>query len=665
VKRFLLGIAILLWSGFIVTVFYITQKPNISALMGLADTIWTLLVAALLLFNAYGMGKRVLSALGMRPIDGIERFLLGVGCGLGALGLLGLGISAIQMAKVPILATFQIGLALFFILSNDIKNLREDIKVLKANLHLSFNQYGLPAKLAILLPFAFSFLLTLVPPFEAFDALLYHLAQPASILQNGGIHALDNVPFWFPNITENVYLWALAFGSERAPQIIHLAWGTLAALLLWHWSTKTWNAAIGGKVLLLITAIPSLAMLASWAYADMALVYYAVASLYTLTSYRISKTLSLLMVTGFLAGLSMGVKYTSFVLPLTCGLILLFRRPFIQSFKEATQFSVAALLIALPWYVRNTVFMGNPFYPFIFGGQYWDDFLSKWYAGAGTGIGWNALQIFMLPLNTLLGNKDATFFDGRLGPLFLVLTPCTLWILLSRTPRDSAQKLSLVSISFFVALSFAAWTLGVINSAALWQARLLFPAIMAFSIPTALGWDAIQEADTSSLRISFIVNVLITIVITLTVFENGVFTLQRNPLAVIFGAQSREGYIKRVASSYAELIQNMDKLPANASVYSLFEPRSYGLPRSIQPDAIVSNFAHDLYLYKSPGEIINTWKREGYTHILVYERGRQFILESNTEYLKPGLGDALTETLSRLQLVNQTPDQIYSIYKIP
>src|SRR5688500_1501395 len=138
---------------------------------------------------------------------------------------------------------------MFFILSNDIGKLHRDLKVLGTNLKLSFSQFGIFTKLAILLPLAFSFLLTLVPPFEAFDALLYHLAQPARVLQDGGLGVVDNVPFWFPNLTENVYLWALAMGSERAAQIIHFSWATLSALLLWTWIVKVCNIEFTRKLI--------------------------------------------------------------------------------------------------------------------------------------------------------------------------------------------------------------------------------------------------------------------------------------------------------------------------------------------------------------------------------------------------------------------------------
>jgi hypothetical protein len=667
-KRSIPIVSFLLWTVIIISTYYVVQKPSLlNAFAGLADTLRTLIVAALLLFNAYGLGKRILRWVGLNSIDAVDRLLLGCGIGLGALGLLGLGFSAAQLARVPILFLFVIGLTAFFALKSDLQNIHADLNAFATHWNLSFSQFSLFSKIVIILPFIFSFLLTLVPQFEAFDALLYHLAQPARVLQDGGLHSVDIPHFWFPNLTENVYFWALAMGSERAAQIIHFAWGTLSALLLWRWAVKVWNIEIGRKTLLLLAGIPSLPMLASWAYADMALVFYATATLYTLTFFESTKSPTWLCLAGIMAGLAMGVKYTSFTVPVASGLLILLwrRRAFLHAVIHAAQFSLIALSSAIPWYARNAMIMKNPFYPFVFGGRYWDTFRAEWYSDAGTGIGWDLPQILLLPLNTILGYRDQNFFDGRIGPLFLILAPLALWILLSGSYQDSDRGLSLQAIGLFTAVSFAAWTFGVISSLSLWQARLLLPALMPFAIPAALGWDGLKTLDTSKFRISFFSNVIISIIIVLTIWDNGLFVLQRNPLSVAFGTQTRAGYIARVNPSYAALMQIMDEVPADARIYSLFEPRSYDLPRLTQPDAINSNFSHDLHLYATPLEIIQHWRAEGYTHVIVYERGLDFMIESPSSKLTSAAQVALGETLARLELISQTPDKVYTIYRIP
>jgi hypothetical protein len=667
-KRSTAVLLFLLWTGILLSAYYVVQKPGIfSAFTGLADTLWTLIVAALLLFNAYGIGMRVLSWSGLKSIDEVDRLLLGCGIGLGGLGLLSLGLSLVQIARVPVFSFLIAFLTAFFVLNKDLGKLLLDLKTFLIHWNLSFSQFSLFSKIAIILPFLFSFLLTLAPQFEAFDALLYHLAQPARILQDSGLQTIDIPQFWFPNLTENVYLWALALGSERAAQIMHFAWASFSALLLWRWAVKVWEVEIGRKTLLLMAAIPCLPMLASWAYADLALVFYAVAALYSLTLFESTKSLAWLRIAGIMAGLAMAVKYTSFTVPLTCGLLILFwrRKTFSQALILSAQFSLITLMIAAPWYVRNAIYMGNPFYPFAFGGRYWDAFRAAWYSGVGTGIGRDLLQIVLLPLNIVLGVHDQNFFDGRIGPLFLVLAPFAGWILLSRSRQDSDSGLSLQAIGIFSAITFAAWTFGVINSIRLWQARLLLPGLIPFVIPAALGWEALKSFDSSKLRISFFTNIVIAVVIALAVFDNGLFVLQRNPLAMAVGAQSRLSYIARVNPSYAALMQIMDGLPRAAYVYCLFEPRSYSLPRRIQPDAINYNFAHDLYLYKTPSEIIQHWKAQGYTDLLLYERGLDFVAHDSASEFTPATQEALSETLKRLELVAQTTDSVYSIYHIP
>lgn len=661
-KRLIAVVSFLLWTGIILSTHYVVQKPGLlNAFPGLMNTLWTLIAAGLLVFNAYGLGSVVLDRLGGHALDRLDRLLLGTGAGLGALGLLGLIFSVAQLALQAVFLLVLAGLTVLSVFNGSWRKFRADFSAFAAHWNLSFNQYNLFTRVALALLFTFPFLLTLAPQFEAFDALLYHLAQPARVLQDGGLRPLNIPHFWFPNLTENVYLWALALRSERLAQMMHFTWAVLAALLLWRWAIRVWGVEIGRKTLLLLAAIPSLPMLASWAYADMALVFYGIATLYAVTLFESTRTAGWLRVVGIMAGLAMTIKYTSFTVPLTAGLlILVWRRGTLsEALAYATRFSLVALLIAAPWYVRNALYTGNPIYPFGFGGRYWDAFRAEWYASPGTGIGWDVGQLVMLPLNVILGYRDENFYDGRLGPLLLLLAPLAVWILLSGVRDGSHRGRSKQAIGLFCLLSFAAWTFGVISTKSLWQARLLFPAAIPFALPAALGWEALKAFDSSRFRVSFFSSVVIAVVIALTLFDNGMFVLQRNPLAMALGTQTRLGYIARVNPAYAALMQTVAELPAGAHLYSIYEPRSYGLPRSTQPDPINDNFAHDLHLYGAPSEITAQWQLQGYTHVLVSERG----LSLSTG--EPAImQQALRETLQSLVLVAQTPDREYSIYRL-
>ena len=56
---------------------------------------------------------------------------------------------------------------------------------------------------------------------------------------------------------------------------------------------------------------------------------------------------------------------------------------------------------------------------------------------------------------------------------------------------------------------------------------------------------------------------------------------------------------------------------------------------------------------------------EGYTYVLVYERGLEFMLENNRDRMTDEVLESFLETMQELQVVSQTPDKVYTIYRIP
>jgi hypothetical protein len=159
--------------------------------------------------------------------------------------------------------------------------------------------------------------------------------------------------------------------------------------------------------------------------------------------------------------------------------------------------------------------------------------------------------------------------------------------------------------------------------------------------------------------------IIVTVVVALTAIDMGMFVLQRNPLSFALGLQSRLQYMQRVNPSYAALYNLMTRLPEDAHVYSLFEPRTYALPRTTQPDIALDNFAHDLYLYQAPEMIIQHWRADHYTHVVINENGLNFTITSPMSKFTPAMQSSLQKALGELELIAQTPDKVYSVYQIP
>ncbi len=667
--RALLALLFFLWMGFLVAFFYITQKPlALQVLPGLAATLWALGLTLLMVLNAASLGSGLLGFL-WPDSESTSAFLIGVGLGLGAIGLLGFALAVVGLAQGLSLLLIQLAALGFFAWNGWLRRAAKGFADVWSGLHLSVPAGLRWIPVVAVLTLGFSFLLAFAPPVEGFDGLLYHLTVPSLWLRDGGLRAYNIPHYWFPQLVEGIFIWALGLGSEQATQLLHLVFGVLTVVLLWNWARENWRERVAWWTVALLLSMPSLPWLAAWAYTDLALAFYTLAVLYLLWKTTPDSPVLQSVLTGLLAGLAMGIKYTSFVVPVFGMFFLfwIFRRQPGRSWRMLLAFGFSAMLVAAPWYVRNWAWMGNPFYPFVFGGRYWDAFRARWYADLGTGIGFDPLALLSLPLTVTLGYRDANYFDGRIGPLWLVLFPLTVWALWRARTAPALQRRGLWLLGSFTLVSLLFWVVGVMNSSALWQSRLLFPALIPFAIPTALGVLQLSALDSRALRISFIAQVIIAVLLFATLLDFSLSVVARNPLAVSLGITQRFAYIEHYQSGYADLLSLTAQTPADASIYFLFEPRSYGVNRQVQPDAINDNFAHDLYLYHNADAILNAWRAQGYTHVLVSQRGLDFVA---ADLRKSGLFDLdLTrewkQVAARLKWVASSSDGAYDLYALP
>ena len=89
------------------------------------------------------------------------------------------------------------------------------------------------------------------------------------------------------------------------------------------------------------------------------------------------------------------------------------------------------------------------------------------------------------------------------------------------------------------------------------------------------------------------------------------------------------------------------QLPCDAKVLFLWEPRSYYVRRTVQPDAILDQFAHLHHLYRDANAIARAVREQGYTHILLYRAGLDYIYVSGTDPIHAEDVRVLQEMLTR------------------
>lgn len=228
---------------------------------------------------------------------------------------------------------------------------------------------------------------------RGFDIYQYHWAVPQLYLLHHAIYAL---PGWahanFPFNSEMLNTLALACGSQEAAVFIQGAFGLLAIILIVGFLYRRFGflAAWLGAALSICNNL--VAGLLVSGYAELAVTFYAVASLVVVLAWLDQREqtagMPLLVLAGLFAGFGLGAKYTEgqvivgiALLLIGVGVIRLVGprrqgKPLLPAFgrllADLMIYGAAILLAVLPWLLKDWVLLGNPIYPFIWGGPEWD-----------------------------------------------------------------------------------------------------------------------------------------------------------------------------------------------------------------------------------------------------------------------------------------------------
>jgi 4-amino-4-deoxy-L-arabinose transferase-like glycosyltransferase len=662
-----LGIALLIaWQFAVFAAFYLIQKPfGLDMARAAMRCALDIAVALAIVGMGSALGRRFLIWLGLSDIGTGDVVWLAPALGLGGLSLISLGMGLVGVWRRP----FIYGLALLAIgvLAKDGWAVGRQLSGWRPRLLL-----GRWGGWYLALTLVLTLMLALTPPIS-WDGLFYHLTGPALYIAQGRIAPLDiNIPHLaFPSLLEMLYGLAMLLRGDGAAKLLHLIYGLLLAALVYRLSRRWQGQEEARWSLLLLVGMPMIAVLAAWAYNDLALALYQLAALYALLAWQETGRMGWLRTGGILTGLALGLKYTAFSLPLIGLAYLLISRPprfehALGRWRAACAFTLLAGLVAAPWYLRNWAFTGNPVYPFVFGGRNWDAFRSAWYAHSGTGIGWNLAQILALPVTMTLGLRDVNYYDGRMGPLVLALAPALVWLVAQalRRPGRSPRRRALMLLAAFSAVNALIWVLGVIQSRALFQARLFLPGFVALMPLLSEAIVRLSALDRPRFSLSAFVRMLVGVTLALNLVSQAREVLRINPFGYLAGQEDRTAYLQRILGDHYRAMEVVgQEVPPDGRVLFLWEPRSYYCPRRAQPDAILDSWSFLVYRYGDETQIAAHLRTEGYSHVLLYQWGLDFVVAYGESPLPPQDVERLEAFIDRY-LVLVEAEGHYQLYRL-
>ncbi len=619
------------WLIFSISSFFVVNKPldtgfgqNIIAALGalalspaaISRTLLDMGATVWIGFVALGTGITLWDVLVDERSDDLATLVFAAGLGFGALGLLTLALGLLGLITRPI---FLAILGLLTVATGP-----GAIGLLK---NFRWQRPPRSAALFLLVALGMTLALALLPP-TSWDGLFYHLKAPKLYLQSGFIRPGIDIPHLnFPSLFEMLFLLAMELRGDVAAKLIHMLYMLLLGGIVYLLATRSLRVRNGWLSLVFLYSTPLIVVVGAWAYNDLALSYYSLAALYTFQRWDETQNERWLLLAGVLSGFMMGLKYTSVVIVIFLVTMIIWRqrRDLGHTIRPLLYFVLPAVALVAPWLIKNWLFTGNPVYPFLFGGQFWDDFRAAKYSGAGSGIGLDLQALLRLPYDMTLGYADASQ-EATIGPFYLIFLPLILIYSLTSVREKAPPAFSFLLV--YSLISFAFWTAGVISSAGLWQARLLLPGIVALCPVLAWIMEDLARFDHPSFSLRRFLRLVSVFVVALLLLAQANSWFQINPLAYLSGSETSTDYLRRRLGAHYQAMEGINsELAADAIVVFLWEPRSYYCDLDCRPDSILDSFEHLVFMYGDAGSIVENWHDENVTHILINEVGLDFIVE--------------------------------------
>ncbi len=208
------------------------------------------------------------------------------------------------------------------------------------------------------------------------DALSYHLADPAVYIR---MHAIKILPAEhhsnFPFTMEMLYTTALLCNSFALANLFHFITCLLTLSTLYLFGKKWFHPLAGMLAASLFLATPLVLWEATTSYIDVAGGLYAtlaIAAALELVYYNEETRINWAAAAGAMAGVALGIKYLALI---PAGLVLFYLIWKKTGSRNVLAYLACAVIIASPWYLKNIIWMHNPFYPFYYklfpNSKYW------------------------------------------------------------------------------------------------------------------------------------------------------------------------------------------------------------------------------------------------------------------------------------------------------
>jgi len=473
--------------------------------------------------------------------------------------------------------------------------------------------------------------MALAPPIK-FDALVYHLALPRAYLDAGRITYIPWLMYWgMPQISEMLYTWGMALAGVKAAVVMGWMIGLVAIVGIFRFISQRLNQHSAWIAIAALMAGFTTTSSLAWGYVGWVTILYGWAFLVVMDRWAKNPNHKELILAGVFAGLALGTKYTAGGL-LLCGLgvVAWFGRKKTPRIiiGNLLLFGIVCTLVSSPWWIKNLIATGNPFYPFMLPAGAVDQLRLNFYQDQPIWGGWR--ETILLPIwATLLGREGAPGFNASIGPSLLALSAFA-WV--GWEKRSGNQRSALKVATFISVFGFAIWIIASRISGLLSQTRLYLYLFPSFALLAGAGFDGLDRLKIRQVRVGRVASVFVLIVLFMNVFQIGDAMLRKNAPQAVFSISTEEEYLLNNLGWYEWVLESIDELPEDSRVLMLWEPRSFYCIPKCTPDEVLDRWYRDVRNHQDSDDILQAWLDDSYTHLLYHKAGADFIKAEDFRY---------------------------------
>ena len=571
--------------------------------------IYLIFLASFFVLSSYGYGRFFLIKFLKSDYSVIETFIFSNALGFGITGNIILFFAVCHVLyKTAILFSIAAGI-LFFLKSLKLKPIENNLFLASPILYIKniFRKLSL-FEISLLLIIVFSLLLSFFSMFSPDireDTLNYHLAMPSWYLMNHGIADMPhNIYYNLFSLYGCVYAAAMGISDYMLPRAVNFFVVIYGMLIIPAYLTRKY---FGGKYILLTLSI----ICTTYQFHELEFLtgsdsfsVFFVLSMFSSVLMHKTGNKKTLCITAILAGFAMATKATSltFVIPAMLIIFAMNRNSPKEKIKEMLIFIAISSLSVMPWLIKNYIFRGNPFFPFLTGffrlSSDYDPVLIEHFKKATNLLAGHKFHAIKTIWNLFFATH--TGYNILTSPFILAIAGFIPFIFEKKFYEKGKQ------IMFFAVVSFVL----MIPSSGISRFYLPIFAVAAIFYANCL-YDAQEKKKIIALPLVLIL-VFFMIPSVFMFNHHGFYDIPIGNMTKMQYLRSRFGYTDAILWANANIPEKSKILISDLIGRSFYCERSYYVTSLFDKYWHESNLSGN----ETSEEILSKLKRQGFTHIL-------------------------------------------------